>query len=159
MEKETLKKIFYFLEEKENQKAPFMWKLINNEPFTENKITIKEHLRLSRTNITSLPKGLNVLGYLACIDCKDLKSIQEGLYVREDLYLGGCINFESLPNDSFVGRDLHLEYCKNLTSLPKGLKVEGNLYIDNTPLANKYTNDEIRDMVKPDGYIIGYIYR
>ena len=48
-------------------------------------------------------------------DCKNLKSIQEGLYVREDLYLGGCINFESLPNDSFVGGDLHLEYCKNLT--------------------------------------------
>jgi len=117
MEKETLKRIFYFLEEKENQKAPFMWKLVNNEPFTENKITIKEHLRLSRTNITSL------------------------------------------PNDSFVGGDLHLEYCKNLTSLPKGLKVEGNLYIDNTPIANKYSNDEIRDMVKPDGYILGQINR
>jgi len=159
MEKETLKNIFYFLEEKENKSAPFIWKLKNNEPFTENEITIKGHLRLARTNITSLPKGLNVLGYLDLIGCENLKSIQEGLYVREDLYLGGCINFESLPNDSFVGGDMHLFNCRNITELPNGLKVEGSLFIYGTPLAKKYTNDEIRDMVKPDGYIIGYINR
>jgi len=33
------------------------------------------------------------------------------------------------------------------------------LSIANTPLVKKYTNDEIRDMVKPDGYILGQIYR
>jgi len=159
MEKETIEKILDFLEKEENKNAPFMWKLLNNKPLTKEQLTIKGHLRLTRTNITSLPKDLNVLGYLNLIDCKNLKSIQEGLYVREDLYLGGCINFESLPNDSFVGGNLHLEYCENLSSLPNGLKVEGNLFINNTPLAKKYTNEEIRDMVKPDGYIIGYILR
>lgn len=159
MEKETIEKILDFLEKEENKNAPFMWKLLNNKPLTKEQLTIKGHLRLTRTNITSLPKDLNVLGYLNLIDCKNLKSIQEGLYVREGLYLGGCINFESLPNDSFVGGNLHLEYCENLSSLPNGLKVEGDLFINNTPLAKKYTNEEIRDMVKPDGYIIGYINR
>ena len=159
MEKETLKRIFDFLEKEENKNAPVLWKLINNKLLTKEQLTIKGHLRLARTNITSLPKGLNVLGYLDLIGCENLKSIQEGLYVREDLYLGGCINFESLPNNSFVGGNLHLEYCKNLSSLPNGLKVEGGLFIHDTPLAKKYTNDEIRDMVKPDGYIIGQILR
>ena len=159
MKKEIVKRIFEFLEDKGEHNMPFNFKLLNNEPLTKRDLNVEGSLYLATKNITSLPKGLNVLGYLACIDCKNLKFIQEGLYVREDLYLGGCINFESLPNDSFVGGDLHLEYCKNLTSLPKGLKVEGNLYIDNTPIANKYSNDEIRDMVKPDGYILGQIYR
>ena len=35
MEKEQLKRIFEFLKEKENHNLPFLWKLVNNEPLTE----------------------------------------------------------------------------------------------------------------------------
>ena len=94
MEKETLKRIFEFLEEKEQQNAPFKWKLLNNEPLTEEELNVKDHLYLSFSKITSLPKGLK------------------------------------------VGR---------------------NLYIHTTPL-EKYTDDELREMVKP-GFIKRRIIR
>jgi len=44
-----------------------------------------------------------------------------------------------------------------ITSLPKGLKVGNSLFIGDTPL-EKYTDDELREMVKP-GFIKGKIKR
>ena len=35
MEKEALKRIFKFLEEKGENRAPLKWKLVNNEPLTK----------------------------------------------------------------------------------------------------------------------------
>jgi hypothetical protein len=158
METQTIKKVLNFLEKKEKKMKPYRWKLINNEPLTEEELNIKGNLKLARTNITSVPKGLNVSGYIDLIDCQNLKSIQEDLYVMEDLYLGGCLNFESLPKNSFVGGDVHLEYCKNLTFLPAGFKVGGDLIIFKTPLT-KFSDDELFDMIKPYGYIKGKISR
>ena len=71
-------------------------------------------MTLSHTNITSLPKGLEVGG---------------GLYLRDT----------------------------KITLLPKGLKVYGKLYIEKSIL-RKYTDDQLRDMVKP-GFINGEIFR
>ena len=158
MKKQTIKKVLNFLEKKEKKITPFRWKLTNNEQLTEEELNIKGNLKLAQSNITSLPKGLNVSGYVDLIDCQNLKSIQEELYVTEDLYLGGCINLESLPNNSFVGGDVHLEYCENITSIPPGLKIGGNLIIFKTPLT-KFSDDELLDMIKPDGYIKGKISR
>ena len=136
MEKETLKSIFNFIEEKEAHKTPFLWKLINDEPFTEDELNIKGGLDLSETVITSLPNGLKIGGELDLIDCP---------------------NLISLPEDLKVGGDLFLYECKNLTSLPKGLQVGLNLYIGKTPLTN-YSDDELRKMIKP-GFIKGKILR
>ena len=52
MEKEQLKRIFQFLEAKENHNVPFLWKLVNNEPLTEDELNVKSDLDLSYTNIT-----------------------------------------------------------------------------------------------------------
>ena len=41
MEKETLKKIFNFLEKNDNRNVPFTWKLLNNEPLTEKDLNIE----------------------------------------------------------------------------------------------------------------------
>jgi len=41
---------------------------------------------------------------------------------------------QSLPPGLEVGGYLNLESCKNLKSLPDGLKVEGDLYLDNTSI-------------------------
>ena len=41
MEKQALKRIFYFLEEKEEHRAPIKWKLINNIPFRKENLDIK----------------------------------------------------------------------------------------------------------------------
>ena len=138
MNKETLKRIFEFLEEKENKtpkdKWNLRWKLTFNEPLTEKDLDIEGDLDLSETPITSLPEGLKVGG---------------------DLDLGWT-KITSLPEGLEVGGILDL-YWTNITSLPKGLKVDDYLNIRETTLL-EYTDDELREMIQP-GFIKGEIIR
>ena len=90
MEKETLKKIFTFLEEEENKDKPFMWKLMNNEPLTDEELFVEGDLDLTFINIISLPKGLKVNGNLFLGD-SSIKSLPEGLQV------GGNLNIRNTP--------------------------------------------------------------
>ena len=134
MNKDALKRIFEFLEEKEEHNAPFLWKLVNNEPLTEDDLVVKGNLDLQFKKITSLPEGLEVEG--------NLKLFYTG--IRE------------LPEGLIVGRDLEIPYS-NMTSLPKGLKVYRNLYINSSKLRD-FSNEELREMIKP-GFIKGEILR
>ena len=159
MVKETLKRIFDFLEEKENKlveaKGSLKWKLAFNEPLTKEDLNIKYGLFLAHSNITYLPEGLKVSGYLNISYTPKLKSLPSDLDVKGDIYLEGS-NIASLPEGLKVGGDLDLAYTK-ITSLPKGLKVGGDLYIENTELEG-YIDEEIREMIKP-GFIEGKIVR
>ena len=57
MQKEQLKRIFDFLEDKEQQNPPLKWKLINNIPLTEEELNVKGDLDLYECkSLTSLPK-------------------------------------------------------------------------------------------------------
>ena len=132
MEKEVIKRIFNFLEAKEELKQPLVWKLKTNMPLTKEDLKINGDLQLS--NITSLPDGLEVNGTLY-LDNSSITSLPEGLKVGDDLSL----------------------YKKKITLLPKGLKVGRSLFIRNTPLED-YTNEELREMIKP-GFIKGDIIR
>jgi hypothetical protein len=175
MKKEALKRIFDFLEEKENHNIPFLWKLINNEPLTKEELIVKGNLNLKGSKITSLPEGLEVGGSLSLIGLaitslpkslkvdgtiylKDSKitSLPEGFKVGRDLSLFGCEQITSLPKGLKVGGNLDLRHTK-ITSLSEGLEVGGMLYMGSTKL-EKYTDDELREMVKP-GFIEGEIYR
>jgi len=131
MKKETLKNIFYFLEEEGEYKAPFMWKWLTNEPLTEDDLHINGDLDLTFSRIESLPEGLNISG---------------------DLNLTFCENISSLPKGLIVRRNLILEDCSQLYSLPKGLKVGGTLYINTSPLG-EYSEGQLRNMVGDDGYL------
>jgi hypothetical protein len=133
MEKETLKRIFEFLEEKGENRAPFKWKLFNNEPFTKEDLNVEGDLKLF--NITSLPEGLKVKGDLD-LSYSKIKSLPEGLEVVDNLFL----------------------HHSKIKSLPKGLKVWGDIIINKTKLIHYYSNEEIREMIKP-GFIKGEIYR
>ncbi len=134
MEKEQLKRIFEFLEEKGEHNAPFQWKLLNNKPITKEDLKVGGTLDLRFKKITSLPEGLEVEG--------DLRLLYTG--IRE------------LPEGLIVGRDLEIPYS-NMTSLPKGLKVYRNLYINSSKLRD-FSNEELREMIKP-GFIKGEILR
>ena len=134
MKKEALKRIFEFLEEKEEHNMPFKLKLIFNKPLTEEELNVKGNLNLEESKITSLPKGLKVGGTLNLFKLK-IKSLPEGLV---------------------VGGWLDIRYTK-ITSLPKGLKVGATLFIEKTALL-EYTNNELREMIKP-GFIKGDIIR
>ena len=129
-----LKRIFDFLEEKEEQNPPFMWKWKNGIPLIEEDLEVGGDLDLRDSKITSLPEGLKVGGDL------DLT----------------YTNIKSLPKGLKVGGDLYLMFS-TISSLPKGLEVGGGLYIYGTPL-QKYTDDELIEMIKP-GFIKEWIFR
>ena len=133
MEKEALKRIFEFLEEKGEHNAPLLWKLINDIPITEKDLDFEGDLILTYSDIESLPEGLNVRGDLDLFGSK-LASLPEGLKVRGYL---------------------DLRYS-SIESLPKGLKVR-DLHIWDTSLT-KYTDEELREMIKP-GFIKGKVIR
>jgi hypothetical protein len=134
MKKETIKNIFDFLEDNEGKRS-VLWKLVNDESLKDEELSIKGNLGLQFSKLTSLP---------------------EGLKVRGNLYLISS-TIESLPEGLSVGGSLDLEHCTNLTSLPKGLEVGWELIITGTKL-QKYTDEELKEMVKP-GYIKGDIIR
>jgi hypothetical protein len=175
MEKETVKRIFYFLEGKDGIRS-LLWKLFHNEPLKEADLYVKGDLRLkhekrlkalpdglkvggdldlSFTKITSLPEDLEVGGDLNISSCKNLTSLPEGLKVDGGLTLSQS-GIESLPQGLNLGGYLSIGYTL-IKSLPEGLTVGGNLYIDNNPL-KKYSDKELREIIKP-GYIKGRIIR
>jgi hypothetical protein len=180
MKTETLKKIFDFIKTKDNRNIPFMWKLKNNEPITEDDLIVNGDLDLRPSSIDYmdieslpeglkvsgrldlmgsdmqfLPKGLEVGGFLD-LSYSLINSLPEGLKVGGSLSLFDCANITSLPEGLKVGGNLDLTYT-NITSLPRGLKVEG--YIDmKGSKVTRYSDDELRKMVKP-GYIKGRIIK
>jgi hypothetical protein len=179
MQKEQLKRIFEFLEEKENKlakvKGTLRWKIEFNEPLTKEDLDIKGGLFLEHSDIPYLPEGLKIGGNLNLSYTPKLKSLPSDLYVRRDIYLEGS-NITSLPEDLQVGRDLDLSDTQvellpkglqvggtldlrrtKITLLPKGLEVKGELIIKNTALL-EYIDKELRDMIKP-GFIKGEIIR
>ena len=129
MEIEVLKRIFDFLEDKGEHRTPLKFKLLNNVPLIEEDLNIEGILDLSFSSIKSLPEGLKVGGNLML----------------------GFSKIESLPEGLKVDGYLNLSDCKKLTSLPKGLKVGSFLNIADSALT-KYTDEEIREMIKP-GFI------
>ena len=93
MKKETLKRIFEFLQEKENNNPPFKWKLINNEPLTKEELNVEGSLNLSYSKITQLPKGLEVGGnlYLREVDLEkytdeELREMVKPGFIKEKIY-------------------------------------------------------------------------
>jgi hypothetical protein len=133
MKKETLKRVFDFLEEKEGQKIPFLWKLLNNIPLTKEDLIVKGDLNLEDSEITSLPEGLTIEG--------------DFFFYHSPV---------ELPKGLKVGNHLSL-IGPNITSLPKGLEVLGWLFITDTGLGI-YSDEELREMIKP-GFIKGEIIR
>ena len=90
MNKEQLKRIFEFLEKKENklvkEKGTLRWKVVFNEPLTEEDFNRYGDLDLSNLEITSLPEGLKVHRDLDLYNSK-IKILPKGLEVWGDLYV------------------------------------------------------------------------
>jgi hypothetical protein len=77
------------------------------------------------------------------------------LVVDGDLNLFNS-QIKTIPQGVKIGGELGLTFTK-IETLPKGLIVKGGLEIAGTPL-EKYSDDELRRMVKP-GVIKGSIIR
>jgi len=117
MEKETIRKIFDFIEKKENKKHKdrdnFIWKLKFNESLTKEDLVVNGDLDLTDLTLKSLPDNLEVKG------------------------------------------DMQTRFSK-IEELPKGLIVNRYLNITTEDSLGNFSNDELREMVKP-GYIKGII--
>ena len=159
MEIETIKNILDFLEKEENKKhkdkGTLRWKFMFNDPSIKEDLIVRGDLDISGINIQHLPKGLKVIGN-ADFRFSSFQTFPEKLFVEGDLNFEWT-SFKSLPGDLYVGRNLDLSYS-DVETLSKGLKVERDLHIVKTPLA-KLSDEKIREMVKPDGYIKGNIER
>lgn len=188
MERETIEKILNFLEEKEGKEVPNKWfesiKLFNLIKKLENhpdgiQYKHKGDLLLVNTNITKLPNKLHVVGRLVLSNCKQLTKLPNDLYVGKSmwfyysnqiselptkLYVGGNLdlsrtNITKLPDNLYVGYDLELN-ALDIEEIPNNLYVGRNLLIYNTPLADKYTDEEINEIIaSTGGQIIGEILR
>jgi hypothetical protein len=132
--------------------------------------TIDGNLHLRRTNIKSLGNlrfvdgnldlyGTNIksLGNLRSVDGDldlfgtDIKSLGNLQSVGGDLDLRYS-EIESLGNLQSVGGDLDLSSSK-IESLGNLQSVGGDLYLSDTPLSEKYSEEEIREMVQVGGNI------
>ena len=158
MDRNTLRKIFDFIEEKES-KTSLAYKILNDfDNIRDNELIVNGNLNLAYKNITSLPDALMVGGNLSLTRCTSLTSLPDAFMVGGNLGLTGCSNITSLPDGLKVGGNLYLTGCTNLTCLPEGLHVEGDLFAANTPFA-KYTDGELLEMIGSTGNIKGIIKR
>ena len=147
MERKTIEKILNFLKEKEGKELPKKWfksiKLLKLVQKLENipdgvQYTHNGNLNLINSTIKKLPDNLYVGNSLGLIDCTQLKKLPDNLHVEYHLYLS-AVDITELPNNLYVG---------------------GNLFINLTPLSDKYTDEEIKEIVaSTGGKIKGQIIR
>jgi len=128
MEKETLKRIFEFLEENDNKRIPLKWKLLNDFDSIDDKdLFYDDNFDLYGVKIERLPDNFSVKGYL-------------------DLRL---TKIKTLPDNLTIYGDLHLT-ALDIDSVPKNLKAH-SMYAKHTTLSEKYSYKEITDMIKEKG--------
>jgi hypothetical protein len=160
MKTETIEKILNFLEEKEGMEIPLglhvkMKKLklieeLENHP-DDTQYNYEGDLDLTYSKITKLPNYLYVKGDLYLWDCKQLTKLPDGLLiVKSTLSLSGCAKIIELPDNLYVGQSL-IMIGTSIEEIPDNLYVNGDIYIYDTPLAKKYTDEEIYKIVASTG--------
>ncbi len=163
----TIENIFKFLQNNEGKEIPkkFLYsikelKLIeelkNHPDGTQYRYNGK--LDLFYSNIKKLPNDLYVVGSLDLGNCKQLTKLPDKLHV-DGYFSIRDTNIEELPNNLYVDDDFDLDQT-NIKELPDNLYVGRHLWIYNTPLARKYTDEEIYKIVaSTGGQITGKISR
>ena len=167
MKTETIEKIFNFIKEKGGKEIPEKWhdsieklKLIEELENYPDDIEYRRvgNLYLNYSGIKKLPDNLEVVGKLSLTSCKQLKELPSKLSVYGGFTLIET-NITRLPYKLYVARNLVLNGSK-ITELPDKLYVGNSLAIGNTPLAKKYTDRQIYEIVaSTGGKIRGEIYR
>jgi hypothetical protein len=110
---------------------------------------IMDDLNLSGSKIESLGNLTSVGGYLI-IGLGNIESLGNLTSVGGHVMFLNT-NITSLGNLTSVGGDINVGGNKKLKSLGNLTSVGGNLTISKTPLAKKYSGEEIRSMVEVRG--------
>jgi len=177
-----MKNLFKFIEDRYPEyPTPFKAKLIYYpESITEKDLIVKGDLDLHNTKITQLPDNLQVEGSLNLRGTK-ITQLPDNLKVKRSLDISKT-PITKFPNNIQVGEAIHASdtpitslpdklqvgwgregglylYNTKISEIPKFLEVNGDLGLGGTPLVEKYTRDEIKQMIKDKfGYIAGNIY-
>jgi hypothetical protein len=110
-------------------------------------------LSLRGTPLEFLPESLTHVGGILYLSNSKIKKLPDNLRkINDSLYLSETL-IEFLPENLIVGGHLILSYSK-IKKLPDNLKIYGDLFLYTTPLSEKYSRDEIKNMIK---YINGGI--
>jgi hypothetical protein len=112
---------------------------------------IMDDLNLSYSKIESLGNLTSVGGYLI-IGLGNIESLGNLTSVGGHVMFLNT-NITSLGNLTSVGGDINVGGNKKLKSLGNLTSVGGNLTISKTPLAKKYSGEEIRSMVEVGGWV------
>ena len=168
MKTETIEKIFKFLQIKEGKEIPkkfldsikelkLIEELENHPDGTQYRYEVDLDL-YDCEQLTKLPNDLYVDGWLGLVHCQQLTKLPDKLYVGKTLSITKT-NIKELPDNLYVGGNLFL-IGTSIEELPNNLYVGRNLFIGNTPLAKKYTDEEIYEIVtSTGGEIIEKIFR
>ena len=106
----------------------------------------KGDLDLRKSPIQFLPRNLTKVGGNLILMYSQIEKLPDNFTVNRTLDLDSCENLKSLPNGLKVKNNLHLRDT-NITSLPSDLEVGGDLALYRTPIANTYTKEQIREMI------------
>jgi len=168
MEKNTIENILNFLETNEDKQIPSKWfdlmkklelikELETHPDGTQYRYNGK--LVLNNSNIKKLPNDLYVDGSLFLWDCAKLTKLPDKLHVGKNLDLWGCEQLTKLPDNLYVDESL-IMIGTSIEEIPDNLYVSGDIYIYDTPLAKKYTDEEIYEIVtSTGGELVGKIFR
>jgi hypothetical protein len=109
--------------------------------------------------VKNLPRELYINGYLDLTNLEELTKLPDKLIVTRGLTINN-LPVTSIGDHLEVGEDLTIINCRALTKLPDALYVKGDLQIINCPQFKKYTNDELREMIKStNGEVEGEIIK
>lgn len=106
-------------------------------------LEVKQTLWLNGTSIQNLPNDLKVGGLM--LSDSDISSLPPNLEIDGDLNLNST-KIKTLSYGLKVGGDLYLIYS-DIKSIPPDLKVGRNLYLRDTPLSEKYTEEQLKQML------------
>jgi len=85
-----------------------------------------------------------------------IKELPDNLEVGDSLFLDNT-PIKELPDNLEVGRNLGLRNT-HIEKLPDNLKVGRDLFLQNTPLSEKYTEQQVKDIIEEKGgYVKNYI--
>jgi hypothetical protein len=120
---------------------------------------VGDNLLIAEINIAKFSNDLYVGGNLQLVRL-DITKLPNDLHIRGSFKLYGCEQLTELPDNLYVEDFFVLAGCKQITELPNNLYVGGALHLINISLTEKYTNEEIKEIVaSTGGQIIGNVFR
>jgi len=139
-------------ESSDGAKDKKFWPILQNifGQLDDVRYTVDGSLFLRNSDINSIGNLYSVQSVLD-LGQNPIESLGVLKFVGRDLRLDGT-NVSSLGDLEMVGNDLYA-FSSSLESLGNLKSVGNDLWLKNTPIAEKYTEDQIREMVDVNGNI------